>query len=176
MNEKIKQILNKHFYHLEKETWYNPDAIISDLLKIVSPTESKDGKTDEEIILKLMPDGLLLPREDWKFNLNEVLNLMSEARSDERAKMEEQHKAEVAELKKQIPQWISVKEQLPDKGNTVIGFFPDGDESGNKIAPATTYDGKTLISDFPNSTAHCFKATHWMPLPTATDTERGEGK
>ena len=61
--------------------------------------------------------------------------------------------------------WVAVTEKMPIKNVTVIAYFPDGDESGNKVATAITYNGKDLRSDFPNSTSHCFKATHWLPLP-----------
>jgi hypothetical protein len=56
-------------------------------------------------------------------------------------------------------------ENMPTKNVKVIGYFPDGDESGNIVATAITYNGKDLISDFPNSIAYCFKATHWLPIP-----------
>lgn len=65
-----------------------------------------------------------------------------------------------------VMQWVSVIDKLPPKNEVVIGYFPRGDESGNKVATAITYDGKKLRSDFPNSTSHCFEATYWMPLPT----------
>ncbi len=64
--------------------------------------------------------------------------------------------------------WIDVNERLPDRETPVIGYFPCGDESGAKVAGAIRY-GKTLHSDAPNSTAHCFIPTHWMPLPNAPD-------
>lgn len=64
-----------------------------------------------------------------------------------------------------VMHWVSVLDKLPPKNETVIGYFPRGDESGNKVATAITYDGEKLRSDFPNSTAHCFEATHWMSLP-----------
>ena len=64
-----------------------------------------------------------------------------------------------------VMRWVAVSERMPPKKETVIGYFPDGDESGSKVATAITYDGEKLRSDFPNSTAHCFEATHWLPLP-----------
>ena len=62
-------------------------------------------------------------------------------------------------------EWIDIKKQMPEKNVVVLGYYPTGDEGGNKVATAITYNGKTLRSDFPNSTAHCFEATHWMPMP-----------
>lgn len=63
--------------------------------------------------------------------------------------------------------WINSKTSLPPKNTRVIGFFPRGDEGGDRVSTAITYDGETLRSDFPNSTAHCFVASHWMPFPTS---------
>lgn len=60
--------------------------------------------------------------------------------------------------------WVAVTERMPPLRKTVIGYFPDGNEGGEKIATAVYY-GTKLHSDFPNSTAHCFEATHWMALP-----------
>ena len=62
-------------------------------------------------------------------------------------------------------EWIDIKKQMPENKVVVLGYYPTGDEWGNKVATAITYNGKTLRSDFPNSTAHCFEATHWMPIP-----------
>ena len=61
--------------------------------------------------------------------------------------------------------WVATSKQMPPINTTVIGYFPDGNEGGEKVATAITYDGKKLRSDFPNSTAYCFEATHWMALP-----------
>jgi hypothetical protein len=60
--------------------------------------------------------------------------------------------------------WINVKDELPPKRTKVIGYFPDGNESGEVISTAIRYSDE-LVSDFPNSTAYCFEATHWMLLP-----------
>ena len=60
--------------------------------------------------------------------------------------------------------WISVKDRLPEISVVVMGYFPEGDEGGCIVATAIRY-GNKLQSDFPNSTAHCFNPTHWMPLP-----------
>lgn len=64
-----------------------------------------------------------------------------------------------------VIRWVATSENMPPKNETVIGYFPNGDESGAKVATAITYDGKKLRSDFQNSTAYCFEATHWLPLP-----------
>ena len=61
--------------------------------------------------------------------------------------------------------WVAASENMPPKNETVIGYFPYGDESGAKVTTAITYDGKKLRSDFPNCTSYCFEATHWLPLP-----------
>ena len=62
--------------------------------------------------------------------------------------------------------WVKASE-LPEVGIRVIGYFPEGTEgSGGKpvVATAINYSGK-VQSDFPNSTAYCFTASHWMPFP-----------
>lgn len=64
-----------------------------------------------------------------------------------------------------FPKWISVTEQMPEEGIEVLGRFPYGDESGNKVAMAIRY-GDEIQSAAPTSTAYCFNPTHWMPMPT----------
>lgn len=59
--------------------------------------------------------------------------------------------------------WIDVPE-LPAEGEYVIGFFPDKTEGGRYVDKAIR-SGNKIISAFPNSTAHCFEATKWQPLP-----------
>lgn len=59
--------------------------------------------------------------------------------------------------------WIPVSERLPEEG-TVIAYFPRGNEDGQKVATGMP-SGKKVVSDYPNSTASHFEASHWMPLP-----------
>lgn len=47
------------------------------------------------------------------------------------------------------PNWIALKDKSPEKGVTVIGFFPNKDEAGNYVSTAIMRDGE-LISDYPN--------------------------
>lgn len=61
--------------------------------------------------------------------------------------------------------WVATSEKMPEIGKNVIGYFPRKTEGGRYISTAISWDGKTLISNFPNSTAHCFEATHWMEFP-----------
>lgn len=61
-------------------------------------------------------------------------------------------------------EWINVDIKLPKNGQRVIAFFPDGNESGELVS--TGYrNGQHVVSDYPNSTAHHFKALYWMYLP-----------
>jgi Protein of unknown function (DUF551) len=60
--------------------------------------------------------------------------------------------------------WINTKAKLPKDGQRVIGFFPTCDESGYAVAPAYRC-GYKVVSDYPNSTAHMFEASFWMPYP-----------
>jgi hypothetical protein len=61
--------------------------------------------------------------------------------------------------------WISIEDRLPETRDQVIAYFPRGNEGGEKVATGIRSQNQ-IISDFPNSTAHCFKASHWMPLPS----------
>lgn len=63
--------------------------------------------------------------------------------------------------------WVRVEDEKPPKNTTVIGYFPEGTEgSGRKpVVGAAIRYSDDVISDFPNSTAYCFVATHWQPLP-----------
>lgn len=67
-------------------------------------------------------------------------------------------------LKSSIKEWKILTTFMPPNNFEVMGYFPNGDESGEKVASAI-YDGKRLYSAFPNSTAYCFEATHWMYYP-----------
>jgi hypothetical protein len=68
--------------------------------------------------------------------------------------------------------WISVEECKPELGIEVIGYFPEKTEGG-KYVDLAYHDGENLISTFPNSTAYCFVATLWQPLPAAPVKEGG---
>lgn len=61
-------------------------------------------------------------------------------------------------------EWISVKDRLPEKHKEVIGYFPNGNESGELIGMAF-YDGENVRSSFPNSTSYIYECSHYMPLP-----------
>lgn len=61
-------------------------------------------------------------------------------------------------------QWVPVGERLPEPMVRVIAFFPTGDEGGN-IVSTGYFNGHEVVSDYPNSTASCFVASAWQPLP-----------
>jgi hypothetical protein len=67
--------------------------------------------------------------------------------------------------------WTPIKDKQPDVMVEVIGFFPDGDETGATVSPAV-FDGEKLVSSFPNSTSYCFEATNWMPYPEPPKTDQ----
>ena len=66
---------------------------------------------------------------------------------------------------KKLNKWVAASKKMPPIDTVVIGYFPGGNEGGNKVSTAITYSGKKLISNFPNSTASYFEATHWMFFP-----------
>lgn len=60
--------------------------------------------------------------------------------------------------------WISAKDEMPERYIDVLGYFPNGTEEGKKVAMA--YANSDSVQSASNtSTAYCFIATHWMPLP-----------
>ena len=61
--------------------------------------------------------------------------------------------------------WINVNDKLPEHSNTVLAYFPNGNEEGDLVSTGYRTNPTTIISDYPNSTAHFFKATHWMEMP-----------
>ena len=64
----------------------------------------------------------------------------------------------IEELQKKIPQWISVKEKLPETDNYCIVFEP-----GYGCEACMYYgDGEWLTPDLSNVTRF---VSHWMPLP-----------
>lgn len=58
---------------------------------------------------------------------------------------------------------MAVDENLPSKGTTVLAYYPEGNEKGNKVDTTTYYGGK--LTDTGSSIAYCFVATHWAKLP-----------
>lgn len=76
-------------------------------------------------------------------------------------------KAEIKMLKKQleeaikaIPEWISIKDRLPEKNGTVLGCYVDGD-----MEFLVYCKGEFLSYDedgYPHKASY---VTHWMPLP-----------
>jgi hypothetical protein len=97
-------------------------------------------------LLESMNFNILHEQENKEINLHEIFKWL-ESNVDEFV----------------IDPWIDVTIKKPDYFEQVLGYFPNGDESGNKVATAIMRD--TLQSDFPNSTASYFEATHWMPIP-----------
>jgi hypothetical protein len=65
--------------------------------------------------------------------------------------------------------WKDINHWEPQHKEIVLGYFPEGNEGGEKVSMAR-WTGKKLISNFPNSTAHCFEASHWMELPKPPNT------
>lgn len=61
-------------------------------------------------------------------------------------------------------EWIKLEDKKPLENIKLLGYFPDGDGTGLNVSTAI-FNGYKLRSDFPNSTAFCFEATHWMYLP-----------
>lgn len=83
--------------------------------------------------------------------------------------------AENAALREKVPQWVSVKDELPDCAVpvlvTYIGY--DGKRHGDDVAARVDdwwlwWDGDLQSSD----ERVTVKITHWMPLPAAP--EEGE--
>ena len=76
-------------------------------------------------------------------------------------------KAEIKMLKKQLeeakeatPEWISVKDRLPENYKTVLGYYKDGDmeflEYRKGVFISYDEDGYPSEADY---------VTHWRPLP-----------
>lgn len=63
------------------------------------------------------------------------------------------------ERENQKPQWISVKNRLPDKNQYVLGYFTemDGTSMAMRIIPGQNVNERGAIGGY--------GATHWMPLP-----------
>ena len=61
-----------------------------------------------------------------------------------------------------VPQWISVKDQLPDIGDIVLIFMPN-DIQGRKVTYIARYCGDCW--QLPNNTTRNKAISHWMPRP-----------
>lgn len=74
---------------------------------------------------------------------------------------------ENAELRARVPQWVSVKDRLPEDDSDVLAYLRDGDKG--RIYPANYAKGVWFdcFFDIPVTNA----TTHWMPLP---DLPKGE--
>lgn len=137
--------------------------------------------TDKEIIQALRccekevcADGGLCPLfsdADCIVHLGEAATDLIERLTAENAKAE----AERDTLREKVPQWVSVKDRLPDCAVpvlvTYIGY--DGNRHGDDVATRIDdlwlwWDGDLRSSD----ERVTVKITHWMPLPEAP--EEGE--
>lgn len=92
----------------------------------------------------------------------------AERLADEAITMIERLTAENAALREKVPQWVSVKDRLPDCAVPVlvayIGY--DGNQHGDDAATRVDdlwfwWDGDLRSSD----ERVTVKITHWMPLP-----------
>ncbi|WJN74414.1 DUF551 domain-containing protein [Burkholderia anthina] len=71
--------------------------------------------------------------------------------------------------------WISVDERLPDEGQAIafVVHWPGDEFLHGRVFGGTfhSYGGKMPTFSVPGIG---FKATHWMPLPTAPNGEKGD--
>ena len=88
---------------------------------------------------------------NWKFCCKDKARLLNELAAAERAK------EQVADVSKVMPQWISVKDRLPDKSPMVLAMCTDGYE----LAYYGMY-GQGWTNTL--GTEH-LNVTHWQPLP-----------
>ena len=66
-----------------------------------------------------------------------------------------------------VPQWISVKDRLPDDNDRVIAFRPyEAEVSAYRYCVKWGWSLKTSMS--------YNRITHWMPLPEPPEEGRGE--
>ena len=67
---------------------------------------------------------------------------------------------ENAELRARVPQWISVKERMPEeKVNCIVHYRHAYCDNDGYFAIGCFYDGKKFQFDWVD------KVNHWMPLP-----------
>ena len=69
--EKIKQVLNKHFYIVENEDWYDADVIAEDLAKVIAVQNDVSGSlpsdTWKDIDRKWSESDMVNPTQDEVF-------------------------------------------------------------------------------------------------------------
>lgn len=103
--------------------------------------------------------------EEKRNLLLETIYALSYPACDELLKQLNEYEASLTPKSEAVEnKWIIVEDRLPED-EKVIAYFPNGDESGKKISTGTCW-GRKVVSDFPNSTASFFEATHWQPLPS----------
>ena len=72
--------------------------------------------------------------------------------------------------------WISVKDKLPRKGQTVLTYRPRAKETGDDVYTIQMFIGKDFENVSPQGVVHGFDRwchpTHWMPLPKKPKTKR----
>ena len=70
--------------------------------------------------------------------------------------------AEIKRLKALIPEWISVKERLPQEFVSVLVYMPEERPLPTVHEGYVTNQGKWYAHFFEREP---FEVTHWMPLP-----------
>lgn len=63
------------------------------------------------------------------------------------------------------PNWLSIKDKLPEKNQVGVAFYPDGNEM-DRLIDTTIYYGGNKLTDEGSSVSYCFVATDWAELPS----------
>ena len=88
-------------------------------------------------------------------------------------------KDQLADTGKVMPQWISVKERLPEEGQIVLTSCEQGKMFLLRKV-SEEFLGSTLLwkyccgydKDLVDGESYCYEITHWMPLPEAPKEEK----
>lgn len=77
-----------------------------------------------------------------------------------------------------VPQWISVDEKLPKRGQMVLAYRPTAEAHHDPVIALTRYTGK--MNESWEGVQHGFDClnhpSHWMPLPAAPAAPASEGE
>lgn len=134
----------------------NADSTIAILVTTIAPIAVQEWMVKMSILIK----GMEMPESCWdcpiQVNPFCVLDLIELTDTEKRIRPD---KCPLFE----VPEWIPVKERLPDFEGCLLCMVEDGTYAGIRYQTILYFDERGFTDGF--GTSEDLIVTHWMPLP-----------